>query len=44
MYNVELHNVYSSPNIIRVIKSRKMGRNVAYKRNEDCIENFGQKT
>jgi hypothetical protein len=25
MHNEELHNLYSSPNIIRMIKSRRMG-------------------
>jgi hypothetical protein len=25
LHNEELHNLYSSPNIIRMIKSRKMG-------------------
>jgi hypothetical protein len=25
LYNEELHNLYSSPNIIRMIKSRRMG-------------------
>jgi hypothetical protein len=26
LHNEELHNLYSSPSIIRVIKSRRMGR------------------
>jgi hypothetical protein len=25
LYNEELHNLYSSPSIIRIIKSRRMG-------------------
>jgi len=36
MHNEELHNVYASPNIIKVIKSRTMkwARNVARVRDE----------
>jgi hypothetical protein len=28
LHNEELHNLYSSPNIIRIIKSRRIGRAV----------------
>jgi hypothetical protein len=28
LHNQELHNLYSSPNIIRMIKSRRMSRQV----------------
>jgi hypothetical protein len=33
LHKGELHNLYTSPNIVRVIKSRKMGwvENIAYK-------------
>jgi hypothetical protein len=39
LHNEELRNLYTSPNIIRVIKSRKMRwvGHVARMRNEKCI-------
>jgi hypothetical protein len=43
LYNEELHNLYSPPNIIRVIKSRRMGRVGHAARiggNEKCIRKF----
>jgi len=42
MRNEELHT-YSSPNIIKPIKSKKMrcGKHV---KDEECIHNFGGKT
>jgi hypothetical protein len=41
----ELHYLYSSPNIIRMIKSRRMrwAEHVTCFRDEKCIQNFGQK-
>jgi hypothetical protein len=42
--NEELHNLYSSPNIIRVIKSERVrwAGDVASMGDEKCIQNFGQ--
>lgn len=37
--NVELHNLYSSPNIFRVIKARGM-RWVGYAKDEKCIHSL----
>jgi len=44
-HNVGLNDLYSSPNIIRVIKSRIMrwAGHVA-RMGESCIQNFGDKT
>jgi len=45
LHNEELHNLYASPNIVRVIKSRRMrrvGMQYAWKRWE--IWYFGRKT
>jgi hypothetical protein len=47
LHSEELHNMYTSPNIIRIIKSRRMrcaGRvaHIGVKRN-DCIQGFGGK-
>jgi hypothetical protein len=41
--NDELHNLYSSPNIVRVIKSRKLRwvRHVASMGQERCSQDFG---
>jgi hypothetical protein len=45
LHNVELHNLYASPNIIRVIKSRRIGQaSSTHRRGEKCIQNFGRKT
>jgi hypothetical protein len=46
LHNEELHNLYASPNIIRVIKSRRMrwAGYVAWMRDEKCIQYFGCKT
>jgi len=41
--NEELHNLRSSPNIIRVVKSRTV-RWSRHGRDEKCIQNFGQET
>jgi hypothetical protein len=40
LHNDELHNLYSLPNIIRMIKSRKM-RWAGHGEDEKCIQNFG---
>jgi hypothetical protein len=47
LHNEELHNLYSSPSIIRIIKSRRMGWSwhVALMGQEaECIQNFGGKS
>jgi hypothetical protein len=43
LHNEELHNLYASPNIVRVMKSRRMrqAENVARMKE---IQNFGRKT
>jgi hypothetical protein len=43
LHNVELNNLYCSPNIVRVIIPRRMrwGRHVA---RVGCVQNFGGKT
>jgi hypothetical protein len=43
LHNEELHNFYSSPSIIRMIKSRRMrwAGQVERLRREECIQNFG---
>jgi hypothetical protein len=43
LHNEEVHNSYTSSNIIRVIKSRRM-RWVDYGRDEKYIQNFGENT
>jgi hypothetical protein len=46
LYNEELHNLYSSPNIIRITKSWRMrwrGHVVHMGGDEKCIQNFGWK-
>jgi hypothetical protein len=45
LHNEELNDLYSSPNIVRVIKSRRMrwAGHVALKR-ERCIQGFGGDT
>jgi hypothetical protein len=46
LHNEELHNLYTSPDTIRVIKSRrvKMGRaHTTHGRDNKCIKNFDQK-
>jgi hypothetical protein len=44
LHNEELHNLYSSPNIIRVTKSRmiRWAGHVTFR--EKCIQNFSLKT
>lgn len=46
VHNQELHNLYPSPNIIRVIKSRKIRQEGHVARMEDkkFIQNFSRKT
>jgi hypothetical protein len=43
LHNDELHSLYSSPNIVRVIKSRRMrwAGNVARMVEGRCLEGFG---
>jgi hypothetical protein len=46
LHNEELRNLYASPNIIRVIKSRSMrgARHVAHMGDmKKCTRNFGQR-
>jgi TPP-dependent pyruvate/acetoin dehydrogenase alpha subunit len=43
LHNEELHNLHSSQNIIRVVKSRTV-RWSRHGRDEKCIQNFGQET
>jgi hypothetical protein len=46
LHNGELHNLYSSPDIIRQIKSRRMsgwGIWHALERGEKCVKGFGEK-
>jgi hypothetical protein len=40
LHNEELHSLYSSPSIVRVIKARRM-RWVAHGGDEGCIQHFG---
>jgi hypothetical protein len=47
LHREELNDLYSSPNIVRVIKSRRMRRGVAcsaYGGGEWCVKGFGGKT
>jgi len=46
LLNEELNDLYTSPNIIQVIKSRRMvwGACSKYGREERCIQGFGEKT
>jgi hypothetical protein len=46
LHNEELHDLYSSPNIIRVIKSRRMrlAGQAARMGEKRCIQDFGRKT
>jgi hypothetical protein len=46
LHNEELHNLYSSPNITRQIKSRIMcgGRTCGtHRRGQECVQDFGRK-
>jgi hypothetical protein len=46
LHNEELHNLYSSPNIIRMIKSRRMrwtGYVARMGKEEECIKDIGGK-
>jgi hypothetical protein len=40
LHNDELHSLYSSPNIVRVIKSRRMSW-AGHVRGERCLQGFG---
>jgi hypothetical protein len=42
LYNEELHGLYSSPDIVRVIKARRM-RWAEHGGGEGCIQHFGLK-
>jgi hypothetical protein len=44
--NEELHGLYSSPSIVRVIKARRMrwAAHVAHGGGEGCIQHFGLET
>lgn len=42
--NNELHNLYPSPNIVRVIKLGGGGNCVMLGRSDECVQNFCQKT
>jgi hypothetical protein len=47
LHNEELNDLYSSPNIIRVIKSRRMrweGHVARIGGKKGCIQNFGGET
>jgi hypothetical protein len=46
LHNEELHNLYSPPSIIRMIKSRRMrwAGHVARMGKEECIQDIGEKT
>jgi hypothetical protein len=39
MHNEELHNLYSSPSTIRMIKTRRMRWHGSYEGEEECIYN-----
>ena len=43
LHNEELNNLYSSPNIVRVIKSKRMrwAGHVARMGGESCVQGFG---
>jgi hypothetical protein len=45
LHNEELHNFYSSPNIIRMLKSRRMrwAGHVGRMEEEECIYDIGGK-
>jgi hypothetical protein len=42
LHNEELHNLHSSPDIIRQVKSRRM-RWAGHGRGEKCVQGFGGK-
>jgi hypothetical protein len=46
LHNEVLHNLYSSPNIIRIIKSRRMRceGHAARIGEEDCVQDIGRET
>jgi hypothetical protein len=43
LHSAELHNLYSSPDIIREIKSRRMRWAGTHGRGEKCVQGFGGK-
>jgi len=46
LHNEEIQNLYASPNIVKVIKSRRMRREACstHGKNGKCVQNFGRKT
>jgi len=46
LHNEELHNLYASPNIIKVFMSRRMtgGTYSTHGKDEKCVHYFGWKT
>jgi hypothetical protein len=47
LHNEELNELYASPTVVRVIKSRKMrwaGHVALWRRDERCIQGFGEET
>jgi hypothetical protein len=46
LHNEELHNLYASPNVIRVIKSKRMSwvAHTARMGDEKCIQTLSRKT
>jgi len=46
LHNEELHNLYTTPNVIREIRSMRMtqGACSTHGRDEKCIQNFDRKT
>jgi hypothetical protein len=45
LYNEELHNLCSSPNITRMTRIRRMDRTRGtHGREEECVQNFGGKS
>jgi hypothetical protein len=47
VHNEELHNLRASPNVVTVIKSRRMGWGETcstHGRNERCLKNFDRGT
>jgi hypothetical protein len=43
LHNEELHNLYSSPCIIRIMRRMKGTGHIAHMGEEQCIQDFGEK-